>query len=171
MSVAGLEEFITQGVLKNEWSAWIIPTLIAFFPFLILMRVIGKFLDRTFTEWKAALGYYAVAGGIGLFFEWFVMELNPWSDPNLLQIPFQLGMFSFWGTVAFAPRLLLDEGESSAGLRRNYRYALFLGLAAIYFLTFAVSKDTQFLVAVASVLFLFIFLNGFYFAYIRMLKC
>jgi hypothetical protein len=35
------------------------------------------------------------------------MRLSPWKNPNLLQIPFQIGMFSFWGTVAFAPRILL----------------------------------------------------------------
>ena len=30
--VAGLEEFITQGVLKNTYGGWFIPTLIAFIP-------------------------------------------------------------------------------------------------------------------------------------------
>src|SRR5262249_28345366 len=33
LMIAGLEEFITQGVLKNNLSGWIIPTLIAFLPF------------------------------------------------------------------------------------------------------------------------------------------
>ena len=43
--VAGLEEFITQGVLKNNLGGWIIPTVIAFLPFLIIVRVVSKFLD------------------------------------------------------------------------------------------------------------------------------
>ena len=171
MGVAGLEEFITQGVLKDNWGGWIIPTIIAFLPFLILLRVISTFLEKRVAEWKAVLGYYAVAGSIGLIFEWFVIGLNPWSDPNLLQIPFQLGMFSFWGAVAFAPRLLLDDRGPFVRVRRNYRNALFLGMAAIYFLAFTVPKDAQFLAVIAAGLFLFIFLNRFYFAYIRILKC
>jgi len=33
LTVAFLEEFITQGVLKKNPAGWIIPTIIAFFPF------------------------------------------------------------------------------------------------------------------------------------------
>ena len=168
--VAALEEFITQGVLKNDLVGWIIPTIIAFLPFLVVARLLGRILAKKLEEWQATLAYYAAAGGIGLLFEWFVIGLTPWSNPNLLQIPFQFGMFSFWGTVAFAPRLLLDRRDAVARVRKSYRRALLLAVVVTYYLTFAASHETQFLTGIVSVIVSFILLNYFCFAYIRILK-
>jgi hypothetical protein len=91
--VAVLEEFITQGVLKDDFGGWIVPTLLAFTPFLIVVSAVARALDRSLGEPNAALVYYLVAGTIGLLFEWFAMGLGPWGTPSLLQVPFQIGMF------------------------------------------------------------------------------
>jgi hypothetical protein len=44
LAIAFLEEFITQGILKRGLAGWIIPAIIAFVPFLIVVRHIGKVL-------------------------------------------------------------------------------------------------------------------------------
>ena len=168
--VAGLEEFITQGVLKQTYAGWILPTIVAFLPFLLIVRCIGQFLMRRISESGAILIYYLAAGGIGLLVEWFLIGLSPWRDPGapaFLMLIFQLGMFSFWGGVAFAPQLLLDKRDSVSRVRKSYLRFLIGGMAVIYGLTFLVPEKARFLASIASVLATFLGLNLFYFQYIR----
>ena len=119
--VAFLEEFITQGVLKGNLVGWIIPTFIAFVPFLVTVRFISRILRERVGQERALLAYYVVAGSIGLMIEWFIIGLSPWNSPGanpVLMLIFQLGIFSFWGTVAFAPQLLLDRRTYVARVRK-----------------------------------------------------
>ena len=172
LTVAGLEEFITQGVLKKNLGGWIIPTVIAFLPFLIIVRGVSKFLDPRFSEQKAAFIYYLISGGIGLAVEWFLIGLSPWSNPSahpLAMFVLQAGMFSFWSGVAFAPRLLLDQREFASGVRKGFKYFLIAGMAVIYGVTFATPRKAQFLAGIASVLTIFIALNFYYLQYFRAL--
>ncbi len=172
LAVAGLEEFITQGVLKQNYAGWIVPTIIAFLPFLIVVRFIGGFLDKRFAEPRAILIYYVAAGAIGLLFEWFVIGLAPWSNPRapfLAMLVFQLGMFSFWGSVALAPRLLLDQRASVGRVRRWFVRALVSGMAVIYLVAFTVASEARFTATIAAVVFTFLGLNAWYFRYFRVL--
>jgi hypothetical protein len=173
LAVAVLEEFITQGVLKKNLGGWFIPTLIAFVPFLFIMRVAGKWFDRRYPPPQATLRYYLLAGAIGLAVEWFLIGLTPWSNPQanpLMMLIFQLGMFSFWIGVAFAPRLLLDTRESVARLRLRFRKALLFGMLFIYVITFLAKGKARFPLSIASVMFTFILLNLFYLQYYRALR-
>lgn len=170
LSIAALEEFITQGVLKDDLDAWITPTIIAFVPFLVVARLLGVFLDRALAKWQVTLVYYLTAGGIGLLFEWFVIGLAPWRDPNPLEIPFQLGMFSFWGTVALGPRLLLDRQAAVASVQRWYGRFLLLALVVVYGAVLSASHETRFLAGIVSVIGSFLLLNCFYVAYVWTLK-
>ena len=168
--VAGLEEFITQGVLKNSYAGWILPTIVAFLPFLLIVRCVGEILMRRLSESGAILIYYLTAGGIGLLVEWFLIGLSPWRDPGapaLLMLIFQLGMFSFWGGVAIAPQLILDKRDSVSRVRKSYLRFLIGGMAVIYGLTFLVPEKARFLTSIVSVLATFLGLNLFYFQYIR----
>jgi len=172
LTVAFLEEFITQGVLKKNPAGWIIPTIIAFLPFLIVVRLISKRLDKRMVESHAVLAYYAIAGSIGLAVEWLLIGLSPWTNTSanpVLMLVFQFGIFSFWGSVAFAPKLLMDRRASVAQLRKWYRRCLPLGFASIYFVTFTASQQAPFILGVGSVLATFILLNPFYFQYFRIL--
>jgi hypothetical protein len=90
--VAAAEEFITQGVLKGNLGAWIIPTIIAFTPFLLVLWLLGKAPEGRLRESRAVVVFYLAAGGIGLAFEWTLMGLGPWTNPSFGQIPLQLGM-------------------------------------------------------------------------------
>src|SRR5215470_12141633 len=105
MSVASLEEFISQGVLKRNLVGWIIPTIIAFLPFLVGTAMIHRLLQRRLGNGnRLELSFYALSGGIGLMVEWFLIGLSPWNsfgaDP-LVSTLSQLAIFSFWGGAAF----------------------------------------------------------------------
>ena len=72
--------------------------------------------------------------------EWFLIGLSPWSDrtsPRALVAVFHAGMFSFWGTVALAPRIFLDLRPQAAKLRRRFLIALTALGVVTYVLTFA----------------------------------
>ena len=141
-------------------------------PFLIVVRLISKRLDKRMVESQAVLAYYAIAGSIGLAVEWLLIGLSPWSNTSanpVLMLVFQFGIFSFWGSVAFAPKLLMDRRASVAQLRKWYRRCLPLGFASIYFVTFTASQQARFILGVGSVLATFILLNPFYFQYFRIL--
>ncbi|MEK7674260.1 MAG: hypothetical protein AAB676_00315 [Verrucomicrobiota bacterium] len=171
--VAGLEEFITQGVLKHSYGGWILPTILAFLPFLVAVRFLDKILSRRLSEPGAILIYYLAAGSLGLLFEWFMMGLAPWSNPQaplLAMVVFQLGMFSFWGGVALAPRLLLDARAVVSRVRNSCRLFLIFGMAIIYLVAFAAPQEARFLATIASVLITFLALNFFYFQYVQAVR-
>jgi len=172
MIVAILEEFITQGVLKRNPLGWIIPTFIAFLPFLLLASQIRRVLLRRIgREARLDLEFYLVSGTIGLAVEWFLIGLAPWNlglgtDP-FLSIVFQIAMFSFWGSVAFVPKIILDRRQLIIGSRRWLRRFLVIGFASIYFVTFASGRTFQFEVGILSVMVFFLSLNLFFAKYLR----
>jgi hypothetical protein len=171
--IAGLEEFITQGVLKNTLTGWVLPTLVAFVPFLLLLRAVGTVFDRRLPAPTAVLCYYLAAGTIGLLVEWFLIGLSPWRDTSasiLLLLGFQFGMFSFWAGVAMAPRILLDTRPTVLRVRQVTRRWLIFGFAVIYVLTFAVPQHARFGAAILSVLTTFLALNYAYVRYLRALR-
>src|SRR3972149_3722971 len=101
--------------------------------------------------------------------ERFIIGLSPWNRPGtnpVLMLIFQLGIFSFWGIVAFAPQLLLDRRTSVAGVRKWYKRFLILGYAFIYFITLSATRQAQFTLS-ASVLMIFNLANFFHFRCIR----
>ena len=172
LAIAALEEFITQGVLKESYFLWIF-TLLPFGVFLGIAGCAWAVLHRFMAKWLAVVLYYLAAGAMGLAVEWFLIGLSPWSDrtsPPALVAVFHAGMFSFWGTVALAPRILLDLRPRVAKLRRRFLIAFTaLGLAT-YVLTFAAKiaaaeKGAQFLASIGPVVITFLAMNVFYVQY------
>ncbi|MHA2366301.1 MAG: hypothetical protein ACXAC7_20260 [Candidatus Hodarchaeales archaeon] len=169
--VASLEEFITQGVLKNNLIDWIVPTIVVFGSFLIFMHIYIKYLENNYAESKAFVMFYLGAGFFGLFIEWIFIGLNPWRDPNVLQIPFQLGMFGFWGSIALAPIILLDQKKTNINLRNLFKKTLLIGFSLIYFIVFTTSPDEkQFVITIIAVILFFLLLNVFYFKYFNNIR-
>ena len=169
-----LEEFISQGVLKRNLVGWIVPTIIAFLPFLLGTGLIYKLLQRRLGNGnRLELSFYPLSAGIGLMVEWFLIGLSPWNsfgaDP-LVSTLFQLSMFSFWGSVAFVPRILQDKRLTVASLVKQLKRSLIAGFAIIYVLTFAVGRQAQFIIGIASIMGLFLSLNLFYVKYVRSWK-
>ncbi len=172
MIVAILEEFLTQGVLKRNLLGWIIPTFIAFLPFLLLTSQIRRFLLRRIgPENRLDLAFYLIAGTIGLMVEWFLIGLAPWNlglgTEPFLSIVFQIAMFSFWGSVAFAPKIILDRRQLIIGSRRWLKRFLVIGFVSIYFVTFASGRTLQFAGGILSVIVFFLSMNLFFAKYLR----
>jgi hypothetical protein len=172
LAIAGLEEFITQGVLKDSYFLWVF-TLIPFGVFLGIAGCVWAVLHKFAAGGRAAVLYYLAAGTTGLAVEWFLIGLSPWSDrtsPPVLIAVFHAGMFSFWGTVALAPRILLDSRPQIAKLRHRFLRA-FTALGVVtYVLTFAAKamsaeKDAQFLASIGPVVITFLTMNVFYVQY------
>ena len=171
--VAGLEEFITQGVLKRTYAGWILPTLIAFLPFLVIVRIAWTLLDRLLPEPASILGHYMIGGTLGLMVEWFLIGLSPWRDPQapiLALLGFQAGMFSFWGSVALIPRILLDTRASVSRSRRLVLRFAGTGGILVYILTFTIPERARFWTVILAVLTVFLSLNFAYFQYLKALR-
>jgi hypothetical protein len=107
-----VEEFLTVAVLKRDLGAYLFTLIVLFPVFLIFVYFTSRLLDRLSPrEPVRELVHFILYGLLGLMLEWFVIGLSPWSDPNanpLVMAVFQLGMFSFWATVGFAPRLFVS---------------------------------------------------------------
>ena len=174
LAIAGLEEFITQGVLKGSYFLWIF-TLIPFVVFLGIAGCIRAVLHRFARGWCGATLYYVITGGIGLAVEWFIIGLSPWSDrtsPLSLIAVFHAGMFSFWGTVALAPHILLDRRPEMSALQRHLRSTFAVLMAVTYALTLTAKavgapRDIQSLASVGPVVITFLTMNVFHVQYFR----
>jgi hypothetical protein len=172
LSIAASEEFLTQGVLQGSYFLWVF-TLIPFALFLLAASCLRNTIHRRLTGWIAPAVYYVFTGALGLSVEWFIIGLSPWRDttsPLLLIILFHAGMFSFWGTVAFGPYLLLDDRQVTVKIQRSF-VSLFVVLMAIaYALTLAAklshaSGNVQFLATIGPVILSFLSMNGVYLWY------
>ena len=169
-SLAFFEELITQGMLKNNLVTWIIPTFIAFIPYLLLVYLFGFFLEKRLNEYDWSVYNYLLSGSLGLLIEWFLIGLNPWNNVNILQIPFQFGMFSFWASVGFLPRILFNLKEEMAHLRTSLKRYIIIGYGIIYFIAFTTKQpDTRFILAIIAVILFFSSLNYFYYKYCKLL--
>jgi hypothetical protein len=174
LSIAALEEFLTQGVLRGSYFLWVF-TLIPFGLFLVLAGYLRTAIHRRVAGWRAPLIYYGSAGAIGLAVEWFIIGLAPWRDttsPPLLIALFHAGMFSFWGTVALGPHILLDQRPAAARIKRVFVSCFAVLMAVTYVLTFAAKAagadhDLQFLATIGPVIVTFLTLNGTYVWYFR----
>ncbi|MHB0958623.1 MAG: hypothetical protein ACYC0X_16260 [Pirellulaceae bacterium] len=169
VSIAAAEEFLTQGVLKQSYVVWIF-TLIPFGLFLILASWLRTFLHRRPLGWTAPALYYVAMGTFGLAVEWFIIGVSPWSDktsPRLLIVLFHMGMFSFWGTVALGPHILLDQRSLTATVRHAFIGTFVALMTCSYFLALAAlvagaSSDLQFVATIAPVVLTFLSMNFIY---------
>jgi hypothetical protein len=128
-------------------------------------------VDRLFVREPAReLAHFFLFGFVGLMIEWFLMRLSPWSNPDanpILMLVFQLGMFSFWATVAFAPRLFANPEELSQQTRKwivRFYVPYFVG---VYVVGLSVPERMRFGTIIALIIFGYLFLNVFYARYFR----
>ncbi len=172
LAIAGLEEFITQGVLRGSYFLWVF-TLVPFAVFLGIAACVRWVLHNLTSKRLAAVLYYVAAGEIGLAVEWFIIGLAPWNDtksPPALIAVFHAGVFSFWGTVALAPHILLDPRPQVAGLKRRMAMSFGALMAATYGLTLAAKlagagSGAQFLASIGPMILTFLAMNVFYVQY------
>jgi hypothetical protein len=168
---ATVEEFLTVVVLKHDLGSYIFTLLILFPVFLSFVYFSSRFVDRLVQGRPAQeLLHYFVYGFAGLMIEWFLIGLAPWSNPAAnpaLMLVFQLGMFSFWATVGFAPRLFSSPGELSRQARRSVLRFYIPYFILVYIISLSVPQSLRFVTIIPLVIFGYLFLSLLYFVYFR----
>ena len=166
---ATVEEFLTVVVLRRDVASYLFTLVVLFPAFLAFVWASSRLLDRLARRQPTReLLHFLCYGLVGLLIEWFLIGLAPWSDPNAhpaLMLLFQLGMFSFWATVAFAPRLFLTPGELSRRARRAILTFYVPYFLAVYVVALSIPARWKFGAVIALIVFGYLTLNGFYLAY------
>jgi len=146
--VATVEEFLTIVVLKRDWPSYVFTLLILFPIFLTLVFFTSRALDRFWkTENAREVAHFATYGMAGMMIEWFLIGLAPWKNSHghpILMLLFQLGMFSFWSTVGFAPRLYLNSSEAARHTRRKLARFFRIWFAFVYPLVLILPQEKRF---------------------------
>lgn len=167
---AAAEEFLTVVVLRHDVGAFVVTLLLVFPVFLTLAWATSWLLRRVLPSHAIhLLVHYVLYGSVGLAFEWFVIGLSPWSNPEanpLLMFLFQLGMFSFWTTVAFAPLLFVYADPMSRKTRRWLLRFYVPWMVLTYVLAAVVAPELRFGAVIGMIVGGYSFLNVFYVSYL-----
>lgn len=144
-----VEEYLTIVVLKHDVGAYVFTLIILFPMFLTIVFFSGRLIDRALPNSPYCdTAHFLTYAGIGLvLIEWFLIGLSPWSNPAanpLLMFLFQLGMFSFWATVAFAPRLFIRHDDITLKARRSLLRFYVPYFLFVYFVAFTVPEKARF---------------------------
>jgi hypothetical protein len=167
---ATVEEFLTVVVLRRDVASYLFTLVVLFPVFLTFVWSSSWLLNRLARRQPTQeVLHFFLYGLLGLLLiEWLLIGLTPWSDPNAhpaVMLLFQLGMFSFWATVAFAPRLFLTPGELSRRARRAILAFYLPYFLAVYVVALSIPERWRFVVVIALIVFGYLTLNGFYLAY------
>jgi hypothetical protein len=131
-----VEEFLTVVVLKRDVPSYVFTLIILFPVFLTVVFFSSKALDRLSpTLPMQERAHFLTYGFVGLMLEWFLMGMQPWGNPHanpVLMLLFQLGMFSFWATVGFAPRLFLSPLARATKIRKHILWFFVPYIVATY---------------------------------------
>ncbi len=151
-----VEEFLTVVVLRHDVPAYVFTLIVLFPVFLTFVFLSGRIIDRVLHDrpFRDPAHFVAYAA-IGLLIEWFAIGLSPWSNPDanhLLVALFQLGMFSFWGTVAFAPRLFIRSDDSSVRARRSILRFYLPYFLVVYLVALTVPEQLRFAATIILIL-------------------
>lgn len=178
---ATVEEFLTVVVLKHDLRSYLFTLLILFPVFLTFVWFSSRAgrrqaatahsdatRRRNHTQTMQELIHFFTYGILGLLIEWFVIGLSPWSNPAanpLLMLIFQLGMFSFWATVGFAPRLFTNTDELSRKIRAALLKFYVPYFVVVYVIGFLVPQALKFVTIIGLIVFGYLFLNLYYTRY------
>jgi hypothetical protein len=166
---AMVEEFLTVVVIRRDFASFLFSLLILFPVFLTFVWFTGPIIGKLFPrEPLKEIAIFFIYGAMGLAIEWFLIGLSPWSNPNAnpgLMLAFQLGMFSFWATVAFAPRIFVDTSKVSQSIRRTILKFYIPYFLFTYIIGLLIPEQLRFVVIIALIVFGYLTLNLFYIRY------
>jgi hypothetical protein len=169
-----VEEFLTVVVLRHDVPSYVFTLVVLFPVFLTFVYFSSRLLDRLSGGKPAReLAHYFAYGFVGLMIEWFVIGLSPWSNPEanpFLMLLFQLGMFSFWASVAFLPRLFMNPQDLSRNISRSILKFYVPFFALVYLLGLSIPPqppEKRFLTIIALIVLGYLSLNLFYASYFR----
>jgi hypothetical protein len=166
---ATVEEFLTVVVLRHDVASYVFTLLILFPVFLTFVFFSSKLLDKLWhTDAGRELAHFCVYGWLGLMIEWFPIGLSPWSNPAanpFLMLGFQLGMFLFWATVAFVPRLFLASNERARKVRKSIVTFYVPYFILVYAVGLSVAADRRFVTIVPLVIIGYLIVSVFCLTY------
>ncbi|HEY2979562.1 MAG TPA: hypothetical protein VGJ22_00145 [Anaerolineales bacterium] len=164
-----VEEFLTVVVLKHDLASFVFTLLVLFPVFLTFAFLSSRLFNRLLRREPARdIAHFVIYGVFGLMIEWFLIGLAPWSDPSanpILMALFQFGMFSFWATVGFAPRLFISGAELARETRASILRFYIPYFALTYVVALTVPIELRFVAIIGLVIFGYAFLNLFYLKY------
>jgi hypothetical protein len=130
LSFAVPGEILNQ-ILARQNVAAFRSTLVSYAVLLCIGYFVGRGIFAVVKpRRRAALGYYLSFGCLGLTVEWLLLGNAPVWD--WLQPITQAGMFTYWGTLLLAPRLMMEPAEF-AGLKRSF-LTFFVSFSLVYLL-------------------------------------
>jgi hypothetical protein len=146
---ATVEEFLTVALLKRDIGAYLFTLLILFPIFLALVYFSSRWLNRlSNSQLQQELTHFITYGLAGLIIiEWLLIGFTPAKTipaHPILGSLFQVGMFSFWSTVAFAPRLILNRDDLSRVIARKMLRFYTAYFIIVYIIAFALPRDKRF---------------------------
>ncbi len=150
-------ESINMGIVQGDWLGMIITVLV----FYGLIISISYF---TYQKGVSKPLHFLIFGFLGLLLEWLIFQPNPFSGKLWLVIFVNLGMFSHWATIAFAPRLLLDE-KTPDKLKKNFLTIMFVGMGVVFGTT--VLSGNNYSTLIIGNIVVYTILLGSYVKYIR----
>jgi hypothetical protein len=166
-----IEELLTVVMIRGDWGSYIFTLLILFPAFLAIVFYSSRLLDRLWqTQRSRELAHFFVYGMAGLMIEWFLIGLSPWSNPSANpfgMLLFQIGMFSFWATVAFMPRLASNPDELSRRFTRGIFRFYLPYFALVYVVAFSLPRAKRFAPVVIMIIVGYVALNCWYARYFR----
>ena len=125
-----------MGILGGRWIH-MMETLTLVYSLFILL---GYFLRFT-----KPLTHFLIMASLGLFvIEWYFVGIFPRLGGNPLSaLLFQVGMFAYWGTVGFTPRMMQDSGEDVLVIKRGFKAFYILWFTFIYLVGIFFSYGNQ----------------------------
>jgi hypothetical protein len=169
---ATVEEFLTVVILKRDLMAYLLTIVVVFPVFLTFVFYSSRWLDRMFQkEANRELAHLIVYGLVGLMFEWFCMGLAPWNSKggtgaSVLMLLFQIGMFCFWSSVAFAPRLFLGAHALNQIVKRRILWFYIPYFTLTYAVGLSVPAELRFVTIIVLIIIGYIVLNLFFVSYL-----
>jgi hypothetical protein len=167
---SSVEEFLTVAVLKRDPASFVFTVIVLFPVFLSFVYGSAKLLDKLWpTDAARELAHFVAYGCVGLIvIEWVLIGLTPWSNPEanpLGMALFQLGMFSFWATVAFAPRLFLGNTDWSRRVRKWIVLFYLPYIVCVYVVGLSVPDRLRFATIIPLLIASYLLLDVFYVVY------
>jgi hypothetical protein len=118
---ATVGEFLTIVVLRRDVPSYLFTLLVLFPTYLSFVYFSSRIIDRLIPREPARdLAHLLIYGFLGLFLEWSLMGLSPWSNPAanpLLMLAFQVGMVAELSEAPARVRPALQPGVADRASR------------------------------------------------------
>jgi hypothetical protein len=162
-------------VLNGEYLGYLTVIIIPYLPFLLVVFYSMRLIDRRVKDIaRAHIIHYLSYGILGLVVvEWLLIGLSPWSNPEanpIMMIVFQLAMLSYWGTVAFAPRMLLDDNKGMKKVKKLMMGFYIPYFVVAYIIGFSLPYEAAFPIVIIFQAIGHLLLNIFYYWFYRKLR-